>query len=130
MPAHEAWRVAVRWDVFNSLFDYLARRGVPTLRLRYEDYVDDLDATLARCAAFGGLPFTGRPQQVASSHGIAGNPARFAPSEQPITRDDRWVNAMGAYEHLLVSGLTWPVRRRYGYRFGRDRPVGELGVGS
>ncbi|MGO8871510.1 MAG: sulfotransferase [Acidimicrobiales bacterium] len=123
MAAHAPVEVCIRWDVFNHLFRHLARRGVPTTVIRYEDYVEDIDGTLQTCMALSGLTFR-PPSGMASGHGIAGNPSRFAAEGAQIVRDDRWLTQMSASRHLLVSGLTWPTRRIYGYRHDRSAPVG------
>lgn len=121
MPAQPAWEVALRWDIFNVLFHELGRRGVPTVRLRYEDYVEDLDGTVARCLALASLTPAARPGPLPVGHGIAGNPSRFAPEGVAITRDERWLEDISSADHRLVSTLTWPLRLAYGYRADRSR---------
>ena len=123
MPAHSAVEVCIRWDVFNVLFRRLARR-VPTVVIRYEDYVDDTDGALRTCLGLAGLDFVRRPTEVGSGHGIAGNPSRFTADVSRISRDDQWVVQMGRARHALVSAMTWPIRAGYGYRFDRSAPVG------
>ena len=118
MDAHPPVEVCIRWDVFNLLYRRLARRGVPTEVIRYEDYVADVDGALRACMALCGrsyLPASG----LAVGHGIAGNPSRFAVEGARVERDDRWLHQMGATRHLLVSGLTWPTRLTYGYSSSR-----------
>jgi hypothetical protein len=127
IPAHRAWEVAIRWDIFNVLFHRLEQRGVPTLRIRYEDYVDNLSGVVDECLAFAGLERSDAARPSAAQHGIAGNPSRFAPAGTKINRDDRWVSELGPTKHAIVSGLTWPLRTRYGYRAGRDHFVGPQG---
>lgn len=125
MAAQSPVEVGVRWDVFNLLYRHLVRRGVPTEVVRYEDYVDDVDRTLRTCMALVGRSYRPAPG-LAVGHGIAGNPSRFAVEGAPVERDDRWLLQMGTARHLLVSGLTWPVRSTYGYRSSRAAPVGPL----
>ncbi len=124
IPAHRPTEVAIRWDIFNSLFHRLEHRGVPTLRVRYEDYVEDLGGVLDACLAFAGVTGSDAVGGAPAQHGIAGNPSRFAPAGTSITRDDRWVTGLAPRTHALVSGLTWPVRARYGYRADRTRFFG------
>ncbi len=125
MAAQSPVEVCIRWDVFNLLFRHLARRGIATEVIRYEDYVDDLDGTLRTCMALSGRPYRPAPG-LADGHGIAGNPSRFAPGGVRIERDDRWLDQMSASRHLLVSGLTWPTRLTYGYRADRAAPIGPI----
>ena len=104
MAAQSPVEVGVRWDLFNLLYGHLARKGVPTEVIRYEDYVDDVDGALRTCMALSGRPY--RPASgLAVGHGIAGNPSRFAVEGATVERDDRWLLQMGAARHLLVSGL-------------------------
>ncbi len=123
MPAHSPLEVSVRWDVFNELFHHLAKR-VPTVVVRYEDYVEDTDGALRACLGLAGLSFDGRPVTMSTGHGIAGNPSRFATNLAKITRDDQWVDQLGRARHLLVSAITWPMRSAYGYRSDRSAPIG------
>lgn len=123
MPAHSPVEVAVRWSIFNRLFHRLGRRSVPTVLVRYEDYVDDLEGTLRACFGLFGLPYSSTPDEMATGHGIAGNPARFARGDAKITQDDRWVTELGNRTHRMVSALTWRTRSVYGYRASRTTPV-------
>jgi hypothetical protein len=126
MPAHSPLEVSVRWDAFNVLFDRLAARSFPTLLVRYEDYVQDVDGALRACVGLTDLEYSGRPTVMSSGHGIAGNPSRFAADEVAIAGDERWVSQMSEAKHAVVSALTWPVRRRYRYFHSRTAPVGPL----
>ncbi len=123
MAAQSPVEVCIRWDVFNQLFRHLARRGIPTEVIRYEDYVDDVDGTLRICMAVSGRSYHPAPG-MADGHGIAGNPSRFTAEGARIERDDRWLDQLSASRHLAVSGLTWPMRLTYGYRTDRAAPVG------
>jgi hypothetical protein len=123
MPAHSPVEVAIRWDIFNGLFHRMARRSVPTVLIRYEDYVDNLDDTLRACLGLAGLGYDTRPTAMSNGHGIAGNPARFADDDQKIVVDNRWITEMGKAKHAMVSAMTWRPRAAYGYRYSRSMPV-------
>jgi hypothetical protein len=127
LPAHRPLEVALRWDIFNALFHELERRGVPTLRIRYEDYVENLDGVLDECLRFADVDRSTAPGPVIPAHGIAGNPSRFAPAGTKINRDDRWVTGLPENTHAMVSAMTWPVRARYGYRADRGGFFGPPG---
>jgi hypothetical protein len=126
MPAHSPVEVAIRWDIFNRLFHRLGRRSVPTVLIRYEDYVEDLQGTLQACLGLFGLPYSSAPPGMAAGHGIAGNPARFARADVKIAHDDRWVTELGSGTHRMVSALTWRTRSAYGYRSRRSAPVAPM----
>jgi hypothetical protein len=123
MPAHSPFEVTVRWDIFNGLFHRLARRSVPTVLVRYEDYVEDIGGTLRASLGLVGLESGGTPEAMTRGHGIAGNPARFADDGQAILVDDRWITELGRVKHTLVSAATWRKRSAYGYRYRRSEPV-------
>ncbi len=124
MPAHSPLEVSIRWDVFNGLFRHLANRSVPTVLIRYEDYVEDTEGALQACLGLVDLPYDTRPVSMSSGHGIAGNPSRFAAGLEKITRDDQWLSQLGATKHRMVSAITWPMRATYGYHYDRSAPVG------
>ncbi len=123
MPAHAPAEVAFRWDLFNRLFHRLARKGVPTVLVRYEDYVGGVEQTLRACFGLVGLDYEPGPLTMGGGHGIAGNPARFADGAVKISVDERWVSELGKGRHALTSAMTWRLRRAYGYRYSRSAPI-------
>jgi len=123
MPAHSSVEVVIRWNTFNRLFERLARRSVPTILVRYEDYVEALEDTVRACLGLVGLAYDSMPLAMTSGHGIAGNPSRFARDDTQISVDDRWVTELGGAKHALVSAATRRRRRTYGYRFNRSLPT-------
>lgn len=126
MPAHSAAEVAIRWDIFNRLYLRLARRRVPTVLVRYEDYVEDIDDTIRACMGLVGLSHEAEPIAMRRGHGIAGNPSRFADDGETIAVDNRWITEMSGAKHAMVSAMTWHQRAQYGYRFRRSMPVRPL----
>ena len=48
-------------------------------------------------------------------HALAGNPSRFKDGPIEIRRDDRWKTDQPRGQRAIVSLLTWPLLRRYGY---------------
>jgi hypothetical protein len=126
IPTHSPVEVSIRWDLFNALFRRLAER-VPTMVVRYEDYTEDTERALQACLALAGVAFDQRPALSTAGHGIAGNPSRFADLSS-IRRDDQWVGQLSQSKHAMVSAMTWPIRRSYGYRFDRADPIGPFPV--
>jgi len=49
-------------------------------------------------------------------HTVAGNPMRFTVGTTPVRLDEAWRREMPAGRRRLVSAITAPLRRRYGYR--------------
>jgi hypothetical protein len=129
MPARRPVDVSFRWLIFNVLFHVLQRRGIPTLRLRYEDFAEDPEAAVTACLKLaehdvsqvrvsdrehdGGMRLSG-------GHGIAGNPVRMGTEAIRIQVDRRWLDRLPARERWLTGLITTPMRLAYGYRVRRS----------
>ncbi|WP_017584052.1 sulfotransferase [Nocardiopsis valliformis] len=120
MARYSAGRSAVQWMTQNSTLDALARRGVPTLRVRYEDFVADPEAEFGRVAAFAG--HTGAPLtlgeggvKLSEGHAVSGNPMRFRTGPVGVRADHAWREGMAPWRRGLVAAVTSPTRGRYGY---------------
>lgn len=121
IPAH---RSAVQWSALQLEVAAIDRLGhVPTARLRYEEFVADPVASLVAVARRLGLPLSaddlprtthGRVR-LGASHGLSGNPGRFATGEVALRRDDRWTTAATRSDRAVVTALTLPMLRAYGY---------------
>lgn len=116
-PAHMAWR----WLTWNTLFANFDKIGVPVLRVRYEDLIADPQDTVERVLAFGGLEKTeldfidGQTITLEPTHSIAGNPSRFKTGEMELRPDEAWRTELDPKESKLVSTITYPLLRKYGY---------------
>lgn len=115
-------RTALHWNAQNLGYDRLSRLDVPVLRVRYEDFVTDTAATLTRVAEFAGLGRQTRPPvtvdgafRLGPNHQVAGNPMRFRTGEVSVRADDAWRTAMPAPRRRLVTAMTLPLLRTYGY---------------
>ena len=49
------------------------------------------------------------------SHGLAGNPGRFRSGTIELRRDDGWTTEMPSTDRAVVTALTLPLLRAYGY---------------
>ena len=49
------------------------------------------------------------------NHTVAGNPARHRHGLVPMRLDDEWRTAMPTRDRRLVTAMTYPLLRRYGY---------------
>jgi Sulfotransferase domain len=115
---------AAQWNGQNAAFHLL--RGVPVMRLKYEDFVAAPEAALRRIAAFAGLPaMVGYPfvgdagdaghwAELDTGHSVSGNPMRFTTG-----RDERWRAGLPAAQRRAVTALTLPLLAGYGYLGGR-----------
>jgi hypothetical protein len=90
------------------------------MTLRYEDLVADPQAALTRVAAFVGeaaAPVVSADNKVVlpTAHTPTGN-GQFVGETVALTEDRAWTTALGRADRALVSALTAPLRRRFGYR--------------
>ncbi|MEV4618825.1 sulfotransferase [Asanoa sp. NPDC049573] len=123
MTRYSPGRSAMLWNAHNAAFGLLARRGVPLLRVRYEQFVADPRAGLGALAAFAGLGVEGSDldfltethADLTVGHSAAGNPMRFSVGRIPLRRDDGWLRGLPATDRRLVGAVCAPLLRAYGY---------------
>jgi hypothetical protein len=122
MDNYSTTRVAAEWIGFNAAFTCGPLLGVPTQRTRYEDFVVDPAAELARIVQFAGGDGDRRPDifgdgtvTLALDHSVAGNPMRFTSGEVTVTADEEWRKAMPSGRRRLTTLLTAPWLLRYRY---------------
>ncbi|MGI8777101.1 MAG: sulfotransferase [Acidimicrobiales bacterium] len=116
MKRRSPLRTAFTWDANHVLFEALGRRSQRRyLRLRYEDFVRRPDDTIAAVVA---LPDPLVPENRSDdgwNHSISGNPVRFDPRPLQITLDDEWETNLAPEDRRLVTMVTAPLLKRYGY---------------
>ncbi len=119
MARYSAGRSAVQWMTQNACFDALARRGIPTLRVRYEDFTAAPTEEFARIAEFAGYagecPDLGDGVALSRGHAMSGNPMRFAEGPVGVHADQGWRDSLPSWRRRLVSAVTTSARKRYGY---------------
>ena len=126
MTRYSPVMAAGQWDVQNAAFHLLARGGVPTMRLRYEDFTAEPELTLHQIAGFAGLPAgesfpfltaDGRSwgAHLSAGHSVSGNPMRFTTGQVPISRDEKWRTHMPRAQQRAVTAFTLPLMAGYGY---------------
>jgi hypothetical protein len=122
MSQHPPARSAKLWLVWNLTAEMIwARRPGRYLRLRYEDFTDRPRETLEKVVRLihdevPPLPFVGDFEvNLTRNHSMAGNPSRFETGTVTIRRDDTWREQLPRSTRRLVTLLTWPLARRYGY---------------
>ena len=109
------------WDSWNASAEALWRRTPEKyLRIRYEDFVADPRENLGRILGLVGataeLPLAGeREVRLGVSHTVSGNPNRFETGAVELRPDHEWISNMRPRDRALVTALTLPLLRRYGY---------------
>jgi hypothetical protein len=121
MRRRTPWRTALRWRADVALFERIGRT-TPRLPVRYEDFVAAADTTTAAMAEFGSgrthpvLDYVGPSWvELAPDHSVWGNPMRSQRGATPLKLDDAWRAELPTNRRRVVSALTWPTARRYGY---------------
>lgn len=122
MDRFPAWHSGLSWTVRNVVAALAARRSPGRrLTLRYEDFTADPAAALGEIQRALGASvdlasvLDGRSVKVAEGHTLAGNPTRFGGEELTIREDEEWRTRLSPADRRVVSALTWPLRKRYGY---------------
>jgi hypothetical protein len=112
---------SVLWDSWNASAEALWRRTPQKyLRLRYEDFVTDPRGSLERILELVGvtaeLPLAGeREVRLGVSHTVSGNPNRFETGAVELRPDREWMDRMEPRHRALVTALTLPLLKHYGY---------------
>lgn len=111
---------ALSWSSRHLAAD-VARRpyGEKASLLRYEDFVADPESSLASIVrqvigTDGHIPVDGSTAELPTAHTPAGRGRHVAGPVQ-IRLDDRWRTEMSGFDRSVVSAITSPVARRYGY---------------
>lgn len=106
------WRTALMWMDTNMLMGSLGRAGVPSMRIRYEDLVADPTGIIRGIRELAGVSSAAAG---VAQHAIGGNPVRFREGPLRLRADQDWLSGMTRGEERLVTGITAPLLRRYGY---------------
>lgn len=122
MVRYSPAKSAALWDSWNAATEALWRRAPERyLRLRYEDFVADPRRSFTDILKLIGetdaaLPLASeREVKLGVSHTVSGNPNRFDTGAVELRPDHEWKNEMKPRDKNLVTGLTLPLLKRYGY---------------
>lgn len=111
-------RAVARWGLTQNEVGLVRRLGAPVTTLDYEDFVRQPAESLSVALGDLGLrPGPGAMSHVdggvvtlSPSHGLSGNPSRFASGAIRLRADEQWRTEMPRRERLVVSALSAPVR--------------------
>ncbi|HSS67551.1 MAG TPA: glycosyltransferase family A protein [Nocardioidaceae bacterium] len=123
MATHPSIETARRWAAFQSEIALIRRAFDHSTRLRYEDFVVDPHGRLATTLRELGLGeyadqlgHIHRDRiELPQSHGVAGNPSRFAHGVVALRADEAWRTAFPEKDRRRVTAITAPWLARYGY---------------
>lgn len=121
MKTRTPLRSGVLWTSYHLLFEWLERHATRYRRVRYEDFVAEPERSLAELTKWVQSAESAEERtHAAVVHDISGNPLRFATEPLVVNEDNEWRTGLSAKNHRIVSLLTGPLLRRYGY--DRTRP--------
>lgn len=111
-------RMATSWCLANAAAERAAAGG-PAVRVRYEDLMAQPDTTLAHIGLAAGLDLSGVAASLAAgtippAHQIGGNRMRTSLTLR-LRPDEDWRTHLAPFDRRLVSVITAPWARRYGY---------------
>lgn len=122
MERHTAPRSAVAWNILNGLADFLWERSAGRFCLiRYEDFVAHPRRAFEAILNHADEPNAAPPLinedtlDIRSHHIIAGNANRFQTGRIRLSLDSEWRHKLRRLDALLVTALTFPLLRKYGY---------------
>jgi hypothetical protein len=134
MGTYSPHRLAVLWSTLQLESAFLSAAAPYAARVRYEDLVARPRPTLERALRDVGLP----PARTAlahvgehsvtldPSHGVAGNPTRFAAGRIELRLDDAWRTRLSPASRRVVTAVTLPQLVSYGYVGPRSRSAQAL----
>lgn len=120
----ETVRIAVYWMLRQFTFDAIRRRygDDRSLLVIYEELMKDPNPALRAACRMLGEPEpdveleAGVPFRVPEVHGPDGSALRrFVSTEIVLREDDRWRSELHSFDRVLMTLLTFPLLRRYGY---------------
>lgn len=129
MPRQPVTKSSLLWLVWNtvSVLRWGGQRE-SYLRLRYEDFVAEPEASMRRVCELVGLdpadlPFTSAAQvDIRPGHVVAGNPNRHQRGEVAIRPDDQWRGGLSVKDKLAVTTLTAPGLIGFAYPLSPHAP--------
>jgi hypothetical protein len=120
MQRQSPMKSAYLWLLWNCIAELFWRRG-RYLRVRYDEVVTQPQCVTDRVLRLVGEPVRVLPFEddgrlrLEPTHTVAGNPGRLGGGAVRLVPDREWQRSMRRRDRWLVSLLTLPVARRYGY---------------
>ena len=122
MARHGTWKSSRMWLRDNLAIESLSSSLVGrALKVRYEDFVARPEDILRSVCELVGedatqlAPVTASRVEIQASHTVSGNPMRLATGTLDIRPDEEWRTKMRFRQRAVVTALTWPVLKQYGY---------------
>jgi hypothetical protein len=123
LPTRGTVASSVQWSVVNMASNAVlgTQPESSSMRMTYEAFVSDPGSAVRSIAQLVDEPALPWPfidngtVQLSGNHTVSGNPSRFAKGTVELRVDDEWTNRMSGASRILVTSLTLPWLRKYGY---------------
>ena len=114
---------AIRWDLYHLLIHLLSASVSSQVLVRYEKFVASPQREIRRIVEHldeeideHDLSFIAPGEvHLETNHTVAGSLMRLRTGRLPVRVDDEWEDTMGSVDRRVVTALTWPFLRLYGY---------------
>lgn len=114
---------SIFWLAAQLMVERLRERGEDYLRVRYRDFVRRPGRTVRRILHMTGLTprdtdlrhIRDGTLDLGTHHVLAGNPIRDEVGTIDLEEDTSWERKLSPVARGLITGLTFPLLRRYGY---------------
>lgn len=123
-PRETLFHTALWWRIWNHLLNrYRRRESMRSRLIRYEDLTANVKDELEKIARSMGLSVSenvfGPTTEVLlrDHHTVAGNPGRFDRGDLRVSVDNEWARKLPVVQKYFITVLTYPLLRRFGYRF-------------
>lgn len=119
---------SLNWTFTNLLTQSIGKSSGGYRFVRYEDLIESPQRWLYEIVRFAGEDGTDvcfldpdGTAKLSTNHTAVGNPNRFRQGAIQLRRDDEWQSKMPHSQKRLVTSLTLPLLRKYGYLNGYMR---------
>lgn len=119
---------SLNWTITNLLTQSIGKSSGGYRFVRYEDLIESPQRWLYEIVRFAGEDGTDvcfldpdGTAKLSTNHTAVGNPNRFRQGAIQLRRDDEWQSKMPHSQKRLVTSLTLPLLRKYGYLNGYMR---------
>ncbi len=114
LPRKSLLRSSISWNFKHHFMERLTNEIDRYRRIRYEDFVESPERIRERIYQWLELP-TDSINSEKQSHSISGNPMRFTQNKIDFELDEAWKTALNPLQRFLITVLTYPYLKQYGY---------------
>lgn len=118
MPRSSFFQTSMKWAAFNLALEKCSDKVSKSVKIKYEEFCDCPEETINGILAYFGVEVDcsfDKSIDQNIQHSISGNPIRFKKGPISIRKDDEWEDKMNWFSKKMVTVLTYPLLKKYGY---------------